>query len=96
MSAYQSEMAMVAEQYRKERDEARAKYEDLYVMAYGKDKRDTWVAEAEAQGFERGVREAAKVATGFPYGVRDKDGQPAVATAILALLEPVTLQKPEA
>jgi hypothetical protein len=45
------------------------------------------VAEAEARGFERGVREAAKVL---------ENGWPAGAEAILALLEPVTLQKPEA
>jgi hypothetical protein len=94
---------------KRERDEARAKYEDLYVMAYGKDGRDTWVAEAEARGFERGVREAAKVLTDqnadwWQWG----DGNPEdndlqvtrivckeAAAAILALLEP-TLQEPEA
>jgi hypothetical protein len=51
-------------------------------------------AQAEARGFERGVREAAKVAEItidiFP------SKRTMAKTAILALLEPVTLQEPEA
>jgi hypothetical protein len=75
----------------RERDEARAKYEDLYVMAYGKDERDTWVAEAEARGYQRGVREAAaEVDMGLPIGAYTRENVAVLRTAraaILALLE---------
>jgi hypothetical protein len=48
--------------------------------------------EAERAGYEHGVREAAKVCDQCP----DSHWGPWIRKRILALLEPVTLQKPEA
>ena len=50
------------------------------------------IAEAEARGFERGVRAAAKVVE----VTADKFSSERTIRTILALLEPVTPQKPEA
>jgi hypothetical protein len=58
-----------------EAKKAKQDYEDLYELD-----EETWVAEAEARGYERGVREAASIL----------DFSPACAAkqrAILALLE---------
>jgi hypothetical protein len=64
-----------------QRDEAR----ELHVNAYE-------IVQAEARGFERGIREAAKVCDQCP----DSHWGPWIRKRILALLEPVTLQEPEA
>jgi hypothetical protein len=53
---------------------------------------DDLVKEAEARGYERGVQEAAKVCDQCP----DSHWGPWIRKRIIALLEPVTLQKPEA
>jgi hypothetical protein len=82
----------------RERDEARAelKYQTdraEYISAEGRELRQVLERErneAEQRGFERGVREAAKAAEDAPVPSR------IIVRAILALLEPVTPQKPEA
>jgi hypothetical protein len=70
-----------------ERDEARAKIAELENIDALEAKIAPIIRVAEARGFERGMREAAKLA---------KVWDAAVSHAILALLEPVTPQKPEA
>jgi hypothetical protein len=76
----------------RERDEARAAYRSLIMEE----------TSAEARGYKRGVREAAALAKDFGLPVSDELNavmtyrQKNIAVAILALLEPVTLQKPEA
>jgi hypothetical protein len=74
-----------------ERDEARAEAADteagMAALNETIQNAADAILEAEARGYERGVREAAKVL---------EQGWPAGAAAILALLEPVTLQKPKA
>jgi hypothetical protein len=80
-----------------ERDEARAELADLKRKIT-----EDWVSvsgdmpgicgEAEARGFERGVKDAAKVVE----VTADKFSSERTIRTILALLEPVTLQKPEA
>jgi uncharacterized Rossmann fold enzyme len=82
----------------RERDEARAELADLKRKIT-----EDWVSvsgdmpgictEAEARGFERGVQEAAKVAL---HAWRASGVGGKMYAAILALLEPDTLQKPEA
>jgi hypothetical protein len=74
----------LAHQYRQERDEARAE-RDTYKIAYenvyaNQEGMILTATEAEARGFERGVREAA--------AVLDRDGWSSPRDAILALLEP--------
>jgi hypothetical protein len=86
----------------RERDEARAgNYRE-------NDFTPTWVElvnfwrdsfeKAEARGFERGVREAADATEEYEidWRVGPSENRLYIKRAILALLEPVTLQKPEA
>jgi hypothetical protein len=78
----------------RERDEARAKLKagSEEIMEYYERLMDAKVSTAETRGFERGIREAAKVCDQCP----DSHWGPWIRKRILALLEPVTLQKPEA
>jgi uncharacterized coiled-coil DUF342 family protein len=76
----------------KERDEARAEAAatEAGMAALNETIQNTAdaILEAEARGYERGVREAAEVL--------ENGGWAIAPDAVLALLEPVTLQKPEA
>jgi hypothetical protein len=82
------------ERLTRERDEARAELaeakielEELDFLRYegGEESIGREIEKAEARGYERGVKEAAKVAEPYEF----------TAKKILALLEP-TLRKPEA
>jgi hypothetical protein len=70
---------------RQQRDEARAERDEARQL-FGEA-----LADAEARGFERGAREAADKLRSMGTSTTGYAAQ-----AILALLEPVTLQKPEA
>jgi hypothetical protein len=87
------QLRLAGETLRRERDEARAAVTtaNSVVAEWQRD-----MEKAEARGYERGAREAAYVANEF---AKDRMGTLSAAelrAAILALLEPVTLQEPEA